>query len=277
MAAAVRYAGNLRRMGELELGTVAAANDAWVGDAPEGSEVIETSEYRIVCLPERFPDRLQVQWVKSPRPAPLVVDEIIAQCSGFGQANAFVYAKVSSPDGLGEALVSRGAELVDTADVLAMAWPADLKVPELPGFEVRWWTTPEVARDANTIGVAVFGGSPAPDDAIARRTEAQATSVAAGAGGGIVAYLDGTPVAIAAVEIADGVARLSAGGVLEEYRGRGLYRALLAARMAYAVEHGATIALTQGRSITSSPILQRLGFVSYGEQHSYRLPLASNA
>lgn len=61
--------------------------------------------------------------------------------------------------------------------------------------------------------------------------------------------------------------------MLEAYRGRGIYRALVAARMTYAAEHGATMALTQGRTITSSPILQRLGFVSYGQQRSYRLPL----
>ena len=54
-----RY-GSLRRMGELDLATVAAANDAWVL-APEGSEVVETAEYRLVRFPERFADPLQLQ------------------------------------------------------------------------------------------------------------------------------------------------------------------------------------------------------------------------
>jgi hypothetical protein len=48
-------------MGELDLATVAAANDAWAGAAPEGSEVVETAEYRLVRLPERFGSALQVQ------------------------------------------------------------------------------------------------------------------------------------------------------------------------------------------------------------------------
>jgi GNAT superfamily N-acetyltransferase len=98
-------------------------------------------------------------------------------------------------------------------------------------------------------------------------------AVPAGTGGAVVAYLDGTPVGVAGVEVADGVARLWGGGLLEAYRGRGVYRALVAARMTYAAEHGATIAFTQGRIAASSPILQRLGFVSYGQERSYRLPL----
>ena len=81
------------------------------------------------------------------------------------------------------------------------------------------------------------------------------------------------PVAVAAVEVADGVARLWGGGVLESHRGRGIYRALVATRLTYAVEHGATMALSQGNITTSSPILHRLGFISYGQERSYRLPL----
>ena len=52
-----------RRMGELELGTVAAANDAWAGQAPEGSEVVETAEYRLVRLPEHSAARCR--WGRS--------------------------------------------------------------------------------------------------------------------------------------------------------------------------------------------------------------------
>ena len=166
---------------------------------------------------------------------------------------------LSAPDGLEEALVGCGVQLVDTSDVLAMALPADVEAPDLPGLEVRWRTGPEVAHDANTVGISIFGGSRASDEELARQAAADRDRVAAGTGGAVVAYLDGTPVGVAGVEVADGVARLWGGGVLEGYRGRGVYRGLVAARMRYAAEHGATMALTQGRSATSSPILQRLG------------------
>jgi GNAT superfamily N-acetyltransferase len=259
-------------MGELDLPTVAAANDAWVL-TPEGSEVVETAEYRLVRFPEPFTDPLQVSWVRSARPAEAVLEDVVARAVAFGLPEAFVYVKLSAPDGFDDALLGRGARLVDTADVLTMALPADVKAPDLPGLEVRWRTTPEVARDAHTVGISAFGGNRASDDELAKRAAADRDTVAAGTGGALVAYLDDTPVALAGIELADSVARLWGGAVSEAYRGRGVYRALVAARMAYAAEHGATMAFTQGRVSTSSPILQRLGFVSYGQERCYRLPL----
>jgi hypothetical protein len=167
-------------MSELRLGTVAAANDAWAGQAPEGSEVVETAEYRLVRLPERFPDPLQVQWVRSGRPAAAVLEDIVARAVGFGLPEAYVYVKLSAPDGFDEALLGCGAELVDTADVLAMALPVDVEAPDLPGLEVRWRTVPEVARDANTVGISIFGGSRASDSELARRAAADRAMVVGG-------------------------------------------------------------------------------------------------
>lgn len=259
-------------MGELDRAAVADANDAWAL-TPEGSTVVQTAEFRLVRFPEPFPDPLQVSWVRSARPAAAVLDDVIARAARFGLSEAFVYSKLSAPDGFDEALLERGAELVDTADVLAMALPAELKPPRLPGLEVRWRITPDVARDANAIGTTVFGGERASDEVIAQRAVADRDSHAAGTGGVVVAYLDGDPVGMAGVELADHVARIWGGGVLEAHRGRGVYRALLAARFDYAVRHGATMAFSHARVTTSSPILRRLGFVSYGQEHSYRLPL----
>jgi GNAT superfamily N-acetyltransferase len=259
-------------MGGLDRAAVAAANDAWVSEPP-GSEVVQTSEYRLVRFPERFADPLRVQWVRSARPAEAVLAEIVARAAGFGLPEAWVLVKLSAPDGFDEALLAGGARLVDTADVLARALPVDVEAPGLPGLEVRWLRTPEVARDGNAIGVAIFGGSRAAEDELVQRVADYRDSAGAGTGGAVVAYLDGIPVAVASLEIADGVARLAGGGVLEAYRGRGIYRALLAARLSYAAGLGATMAFTHGNVATSSPILRRLGFISYGQERSYRLPL----
>ncbi|WP_018348475.1 GNAT family N-acetyltransferase [Longispora albida] len=260
-------------MSELDLATVAAANDAWVW-APDDAEVVETAEYRLVRLPERFPDPLQVQWVRSARPAGDVLEEIVTRAAGFGLPGAFFYAKLSAPSGFDEALLARGAELADTCDVLAMALPAAVQAAGVPGLEVRWRTTPEVARDANTVGTATFGGNRASDEEVARQAEADRESFASGAGGAVVAYVGGEPAGVGGLTVVDGVARVWGGGVLEAYRGQGVYRAMVAARLAYAAEHGATMALTQGRVTTSSPILQRLGFTSFGQERCYRLPLS---
>ena len=78
--------------------------------------------------------------------------------------------------------------------------------------------------------------------------------------------LDGEPVGTGGITIADGVGRLWSGSVLEQHRGRGVYRALLAARLAYAVAHGCTMGLVKGRVETSGPILRRAGFEVYGQE-----------
>jgi GNAT superfamily N-acetyltransferase len=253
---------------------VAAANDAWVW-TPEGSEVVETGEYRLIRAPAHFSDPLQLQWVHTSRPAADVLEDVVVRARGFGLPQLYVYSKISAPADLDEALLARGADLVETCDVLARALDRTAtREPAGPAaLELRWRTTLEVSRDVNRVGTAVFGGRRADDDFLADRAEADRASIAAGTGGAMVAYLDDTAVGVAGVEVVDGVARLWGGAVLEEHRGRGIYHALLAARTAYAVEHGATLAFTFGRVETSSPILQRLGFTCFGQEHCYRLPL----
>jgi hypothetical protein len=46
------------------------------------------------------------------------------------------------------------------------------------------------------------------------------------------------------------------------------------ARLAYAVRHGATMALLKGRIETSGPILRRAGFGAYGQELIYAVPLS---
>ena len=260
-------------MADLELATVTAANDAWAGTAPLGSEVVETPEYRMVRMPERFGSHLMVQWVRSSRPADAVLTDLAERAGEFGRPEAWVTVRLSAPDGLDEALLARGAELGDTYDVLAMPLPAEIKASDLP--ELRWATTFDVARDVNAVATVLFGGTKASDDVLTQRVTEEQEKFAAGAGSTLAAYLDGTPVGVGSLEVADGVARLAGSGVLGSHRGRGIYRAMVAARLTYAVEHGATIALSQGNVSTSSPILQRLGFVAYGQERAYRLPLTA--
>jgi hypothetical protein len=53
---------------------------------------------------------------------------------------------------------------------------------------------------------------------------------------------------------------LFGGVVREQFRGRGLYRALVAARCAFARSRGVMLATSIARAETSAPILERLGF-----------------
>ena len=73
--------------------------------------------------------------------------------------------------------------------------------------------------------------------------------------------------------MADGVARLWGGSVVPALRGLGVYRAVLDARLAYAVTNGAVMALVKGKVDTSGPILRRVGFAAFGQEPHYTVPL----
>ena len=76
-----------------------------------------------------------------------------------------------------------------------------------------------------------------------------------------VAYDGRRPIASGRLELAPGTAfaGLFGGGVVPDYRGRGAYRALVAARAAEARRRGYRYLTVDARE-TSRPILQRLGF-----------------
>jgi GNAT superfamily N-acetyltransferase len=74
-----------------------------------------------------------------------------------------------------------------------------------------------------------------------------------------LAFVDGRPVGAAFAVAGRAAVNLFGGGVLEEARGRGVYRALVSARWDEAVERGTPVLTVQaGRH--SRPILERLGF-----------------
>jgi hypothetical protein len=74
-----------------------------------------------------------------------------------------------------------------------------------------------------------------------------------------LAYVDGKPVARGSAAFGEGGATLFGGSTLPEARGRGAYRALVAARWEDAVVRGTPVLVTQAGPM-SRPILGRLGF-----------------
>lgn len=66
-------------------------------------------------------------------------------------------------------------------------------------------------------------------------------------------------------------------GVVPAFRGRGAYRALLAARLHDARGRGATLALVHARSGTSGPILRKIGFAQVGQQTVIEVPVPAAA
>lgn len=75
-----------------------------------------------------------------------------------------------------------------------------------------------------------------------------------------LAYCDGEPAAVASYVVFPRSAFLIGGVVLPQFRGRGLYRALVHARLADARRRDLHLATSHARESTSAPILERLGF-----------------
>jgi GNAT superfamily N-acetyltransferase len=251
---------------------VAAASRAWVWVPPNATKV-ETAEYLLLRMPEWFGIGLELMRFDPQRPAGEVADEVLARAREFGLPEVNCWVKLHNDPSLDEVFRERGGVLDETLSVLAL----DLTdgIPELgalDGLETRWATDLETMRDNLRVGGDVFGDSMPPDDEIAAEVERAQTDAANGSGS-VVAYLDGVPVGCGGVSLVDGVARLWGGAVREEARGRGAYRAVLAARLRRGVERGATMALVKGRIQTSGPILRRAGFEVYGEERSYLVPL----
>jgi hypothetical protein len=117
------------------------------------------------------------------------------------------------------------------------------------GIEVRRAETPDEHLASARIAAIAFG-MPEPAEA---RPENDPLNVV------YLAYADGEPVARASASFGEHAVTLFGGSTLPEARGRGAYRALVAARWEDAVARGTPVLVTQA-SPMSRPILARLGF-----------------
>jgi GNAT superfamily N-acetyltransferase len=254
--------------------SVAAASTAWVW-IPDNATVVEDEQYKLARLPDYFEYQLTVLEFRPSGPLPAAVDAVLARARAFGLPTLRWEARLSSPAGLTAELTARGAVLGTAIDVLA----CDLRAgtPALPpasvDVKVRWATDLETSRDGSVVGVTGFGGMLPPEDRIEANAARDAATVPVGKGGMLVAYVDGLPCGSGGVTLADDVARLWGGVVVPAARGQGVYRAVLDARLSYAVTHGATMALVKGKVDTSGPILRRAGFTAYGREQVYDVPL----
>ncbi|MGW4647862.1 GNAT family N-acetyltransferase [Kitasatospora sp. NPDC004289] len=254
---------------------VAAASAAWVW-RPENAEVIGTDEYRMVRLPDYYDFDLSVVSFTPYGPLGEAVDRVVGRARECGVPVLDWQVLIGHPAGLAEELAARGGRVKLDLEVLAAdlgQGAPQLREPEAE-VELRWATDVDTSRDGAAVAVTGFGGELPPEDRIVAAAERNGRTVAAGEGGTLVAYVDGEAAGTAGLELVDGVARLTGGVVAPARQRRGVYRALLAARLAYAAEHGARMVLVKANPASSGPILRRAGFTGYGQEPVYAVPLA---
>ncbi|MGW5419479.1 GNAT family N-acetyltransferase [Streptomyces sp. NPDC003943] len=137
------------------------------------------------------------------------------------------------------------------------ALPAHEGLPE--GVELRAVTDEAGVEMVVRVHELAFGTD---SSALGRRLLDQLAETP-GTVAAVVALADGEPVSAARLELAEGsdFAGLYGGGTVEGWRGRGLYRALVAHRARIAAARGYRY-LQVDAADTSRPILTRLGFAA---------------
>lgn len=232
---------------------------------------VETDEYQLLRLPSWWDQPLELRWFRPVRDLDTVLDEVLVGCRQSDLPHVSCWVRMDAPDGYEDALLARGGRLDETLDVLARDLTdggPDLDPPA--DVEVRWATDRATFADAMRLGGEVFGGGDDLSDAeLDEEWARESGKQEAGDGGSVVAYVDGRAGGTAGLSLVGPDARLWGGGVLPDVRRRGVYRALLDARLRYAVERGGRLALVKGRVQTSGPILRRAGFEKVGQERSY--------
>jgi GNAT superfamily N-acetyltransferase len=186
--------------------------------------------------------------------ADAVIDATIAEYRALGLRFRWCVPPGSAPADLAERLAARGLEpqvvvgMARLTDDALAATPVDVDVVEVGRERVDEFTR-----------VAALGWECAPEPfGWVNRASVEHPDTRVHL---YLASLDGVPLATAASHVFDRSVYLLGGVVLPEARGRGLYRALVNARLRDAAARGIGLVTTQALEQTSAPLLAHMGFV----------------
>ena len=230
-----------------------------------GRETIQEPRCTRIVGPSAHPDDNLVMWSDlDADSADGVIAATIAAFRAAGKAFEWMlYAHDAPADLLARLRAHGGVERGRETVMVRRAEDAAAPVP-VPGVELRVVRDAAGVADALAVQSAVWGGGPM--DVLVRwlhhlRAEpAEASAI-------VVAYDRGRPVGSGWADTTRGkpFAPLFGGSVVPEARGRGIYRAMVAARATHARAQGVPWCLVDAGP-QSRPILERLGFVRIAER-----------
>lgn len=206
------------------------------------------------------------------REAERLLDEIRHTVISLGGTGARLQLTPHArPPELGDLLPSFQFEPKESAEVLVYELRDRLgneRPPSFrptPGLTVREITSREDYEAAESVAWTVFELPPPSSEVQADFVRAYEKQVReTGHSDRFLALDGGRAAGSAGYTLERGAALLWGTGVLPEFRGRGIYGALVTARCHSAVERGAEVALVAARTGTSGPILKRHGFRTVG-------------
>lgn len=189
--------------------------------------------------------------------AEAAVDRQVAYFRGRGRGFEWKWHAHDRPESLEKILLARGFESGGEETIMAQALDARGLAPRLPaGYAARPWPEDESLARLMAVQAEVW-----PDesldwlgDSLARERAARPDAIRFHA-----VFHEDRPVCVGWTRLHGRFASLYGGSTAAAHRGRGLYRALLAARLEEASKLGAEHALVDAGPM-SRPILERLGF-----------------
>ncbi|HEX6151821.1 GNAT family N-acetyltransferase [Nocardioides sp.] len=247
----------------LDADAVRAAAARWIWVPVDATEVT-TDEFRLT----HYTDYSSVQWSRATRPVADLLEEVLdhARAAGRPRLRWWIDERTEPADTEPQ-LAALGLELTERLEVLALPVGTELPVPaDVTVAEVRDRAGVELA---SRLQREVFAQSPDTEAHLAEQTRLAALPDEERLSRCYVAYVDGEPAAAGGSTVDGDALRFWDGSVLPAFRGRGAYRALVAHRLREARATTAEFALVKAVDDTSAPILKRLGFTRYGEQHCW--------
>lgn len=248
---------------------VARAVDEWLW-VPDDAERVDTPDGVLVRWPTWFEHPASLLRFHPAGDPAAALAGFCARAGEWGADRLQVWVTLDAAAGLDDVVRSAGGVHEETLAVLAL----DLGEPRP---DLGPWPELDLRRDDHDLAshtdyyrlnAEVFGGSvPSEEElraSLARQVPEQWS---------VLAYDAGRAVGSGGITVAGDVARLWGGCTLPDARGRGVYRAVLDARLRAGSEHGCTLALVKGNTATSGPVLRRAGFRAYGEERLYQVPL----
>lgn len=245
--------------------------------AEPGIEVIVTPRYEITLQPDfPIPGPNSVSWVRCRADE---VDDVIREARATIRQRGLPVMWILDPETLpvdfAERLIAHGARPdLHGAESKVMVLPSEAVVdaPQVAGLRIiDALVDAEAFQQADRANTEAFGADSLGDDAnrVAARERRRRNLVAAGNRHILLASVDGEPAGSGSLGLypPDG-AKMNGGAVRPKFRGRGVYRALVAARVEIARRAGVPGLAVWGGDM-SRPILERMGFRVVGWRRFY--------
>lgn len=242
-----------------------------------GIEVIETARYRVQLMPDfPIPGPNHVEFIRcTGAEANAVIEEVRALAADRGLPLNWILDPDTEPANLPDYLQAHGIvpdPHDDKSKVMVLAVTAGIDVPAVEGLELHDGLADlDSFTRAERVSAEAFSdvhyGTPLPIDA--QRDRRFANHRKAGNRRIVFATVDGEPAGAGSLTLFPPQgATMNGGAVRRRFRGRGIYRALVAARLRMARDAGAAGLVVWGGKM-SAPILERLGFETVSWRRFY--------